>query len=70
MNSNERVNLESGQKFLQVYHRDFALLCERFGYCDFSENVCLTRVPEMCPPQLFEWNDEKRMYIPKETKRE
>ena len=64
------LSKETKELVYKVYHRDFALLCERFGYCDFSENVCLTRVPEMCPPQLFEWNDEKRMYIPKETKRE
>ena len=47
---------------LQVYHRDFDLICNEFGYCDPTENVCLTRVPGMCPPQLFEWNDDKKIY--------
>ena len=50
---------------LQVYHRDFDLLCKEFGYCDPTENVCLTRVPEMCPPQLFEWNADRKIYEPK-----
>mmetsp|Transcript_83683 Transcript_83683/g.200767 ORF Transcript_83683/g.200767 Transcript_83683/m.200767 type:complete len:282 (+) Transcript_83683:47-892(+) len=49
----------------KVYHRDFQLLCERFGYCDAEENTCLTRVPQMCPPQLYEWNTEAKMYEPK-----
>ena len=47
---------------LQVYHRDFDLICKEFGYCDPTENVCLTRVPGMCPPQLFEWNEDKKIY--------
>lgn len=49
---------------LQVYRRDFDLLCQQFGYCDPNENVCLTRVPEMCPPQLFTWNEGKKVYEP------
>jgi len=36
----------------QVYVRDFKLLCEKFGYCDQSENTCLKGVPQMCPPNL------------------
>mmetsp|Transcript_93312 Transcript_93312/g.260900 ORF Transcript_93312/g.260900 Transcript_93312/m.260900 type:complete len:344 (-) Transcript_93312:72-1103(-) len=38
----------------QVYARDFELLCQKFGYCDDSENTCIEGVPGMCPSRLEE----------------
>eukprot|EP00913_Durusdinium_trenchii_P024188 g22710.t1 len=48
--------------FPDSMNEDFELLCKHFGYCDRNESICLKRVPEMCPPQLFDWNSEKEMY--------
>lgn len=56
------LSQETRDLVYQVYHRDFELLCKHFGYCDRNESICLKRVPEMCPPQLFDWNSEKEMY--------
>merc|ERR1712137_798846 len=36
----------------KVYARDFELLCEKFGYCNDDESVCITGVPQMCPDSL------------------
>lgn len=57
-------DLDSETKALvrQVYGRDFELLCKHFGYCNALENTCLTRVPEMCPPQLFSWDSNLKMF--------
>lgn len=49
----------------QVYADDFALLCSEFGYCNDEENVCLTEIPNMCPPKAFTWDDTKQKYFAK-----
>jgi len=36
----------------EVYARDFALLCNHFGYCDMDETCCIQGVPTMCPRYL------------------
>jgi len=48
----------------QHFKRDFDLACEQFGYCNTSENICLTRIHEMCPETLFAWNEEQWQYEP------
>mmetsp|Transcript_61131 Transcript_61131/g.189381 ORF Transcript_61131/g.189381 Transcript_61131/m.189381 type:complete len:324 (+) Transcript_61131:80-1051(+) len=60
-------DLDSEAKALvrQVYARDFQLLCSHFGYCDTLENTCITRVPGMCPPQLFKWDSAQQMFTRK-----
>merc|ERR1719198_1874546 len=49
----------------QVYQKDFDLICKRFGHCDFDQDTCLQGVPTMCPPDLFEWNESKKIACPK-----
>mmetsp|Transcript_43807 Transcript_43807/g.135342 ORF Transcript_43807/g.135342 Transcript_43807/m.135342 type:complete len:349 (-) Transcript_43807:75-1121(-) len=47
-------DLEADTKQLvrQVYARDFELLCQHFGYCDTSEDVCIAGVHDMCPKKV------------------
>mmetsp|Transcript_7417 Transcript_7417/g.20070 ORF Transcript_7417/g.20070 Transcript_7417/m.20070 type:complete len:161 (+) Transcript_7417:117-599(+) len=37
----------------QVYARDYELLCKHFGYCDTSEDTCITGVRDMCPAAVL-----------------
>lgn len=46
----------------QVYKRDFEFLCEKFGYCDQDEPMCLQGVPHMCPEKEFTWNEAQQKY--------
>jgi len=39
-------------KVQEVYKRDFELLCQKFGYCNWDESVCIEGVKEMCPSNL------------------
>jgi len=48
----------------QYYQRDFELICKELGHCDLDENVCLTRVEEMCPTTLFAWDAENWEFEP------
>lgn len=32
----------------QVYAEDYALLCQKFGYCNDQELTCLSQIPDMC----------------------
>jgi len=61
------ADLDSETKTLvrKVYAKDFALLCKHFNYCDDTENVCLTKVPHMCPEKAFKWNDDSKEFTPK-----
>lgn len=47
----------------QIYRKDFELICKEFGYCNFEENVCLSYVEGMCPPDFFEWDDAAAEYV-------
>lgn len=53
----------------KVYAKDFELLCKHFGYCDQEENCCIQGVHEMCPPKLFDWNENANYYVPKAGKK-
>jgi len=58
-------DLDSEAKALvrRVYQRDFDLLCSSLGHCDVQEDICLTHVPGMCPPQLFEWDSQNHVFL-------
>ena len=52
---------------LEVYQRDFDLICREFGYCNFGEATCLKGVPGMCPEGIFTWDDHLKVYVPKDA---
>ena len=60
-------DLEEETKYLvyQYFQKDFELLCERFGYCNYGKATCLVQVPGMCPPKNFTWNQSLKRYVHK-----